>query len=319
MGNIQQLRMFGTLAERSATGLCENGIVAYTVGAMLSRREVLTGMMMAAAGSILGAKPLGWPIGSQTYPHRQMIKDGDFAGLLTTLKAIGVDTIELCSPFGYAEFAPLADGARVKATLGEHGMACESAHFSLRELRENQQRSLDWASAIGMTQIAVATLGGGSTPTMDAVKKAADEYNAISAVTAKAGIQQMLHNEGFEMSSVDGRRTYDVLFELLDPKLVKFQFQMSTISMGFVADEYFTKYPGRFLSIHVQDIDLNAPAPAGRGGRGAQTSVGKGSIDWVKTFKAAKIGGVKNYFVEQSMDLTRESVAALKAMTVAGE
>jgi sugar phosphate isomerase/epimerase len=271
---------------------------------------------MAAAGSLLDASPFGWPIGSQTYPHRQMIKDGDFAGLLTVLKDIGVAEVELCSPFGYAEFAPLADAAAVKKVIADHGMTCESAHFSLRELRENQQKSIDWAKAIGMTQMAVATLGGGTTPTMDAVKRAADEYNAIAAVAAKAGIQQLLHNEGFETSTVDGRRTYDVLMELLDPKLVKFQFQMSTISMGFVADEYFTKHPGRFLSMHVQDIDLNQPAPAGRTGRGVQVAVGQGSIDWVKTFKAAKTGGVKNYFVEQSMDLTKASVAALKALNV---
>ena len=44
------------------------------------------------------------------------------------------------------------------------------------------------------------------------------------------------------MSQVDGKRTYDMLFELLDPKLVKFQFQMSTIGLGFVAADYFTKY-----------------------------------------------------------------------------
>jgi sugar phosphate isomerase/epimerase len=46
------------------------------------------------------------------------------------------------------------------------------------------------------------------------------------------------------------------------------------------------------------------------------TPVGKGSIDWVKTFQAAKVGGVKNYFVEQNMDLTRESVAFLKTLKV---
>jgi len=38
--------------------------------------------------------------------------------------------------------------------------------------------------------------------------------------------------------------------------------------------------------------------------------------DGVKTFAAAKVGGVRNYFVEQTMELTRESVAALKALKV---
>jgi hypothetical protein len=37
-------------------------------------------------------------------------------------------------------------------------------------------------------------------------------------------LQQGLHNEDFELSMVDGKRTYDLLFDLLDPKLVKFQF-----------------------------------------------------------------------------------------------
>ena len=112
-----------------------------------------------------------------------------------------------------------------------------------------------------------ATLGdgnGGSNPTLDQVKKAADEYNKIAAAAAKAGMQQGLHNEGFEISMVDGKRTYDLLLDLLDPKLVKFQFQMSTITAGFVAAEYFMKYPGRFNSMHLQDVDMNAPGSAAR-------------------------------------------------------
>ena len=138
-------------------------------------------------------------------------------------------------------------------------------------------------------------------------------------------MQQGLHNEGFELSMVDGKRTYDLLFDLLDPKLVKFQFQMSTITAGLVGAEYFLKYPGRFNSMHLQDVDMgtsaSTPSPAGvpaarRGGRNPQVALGKGSIDWVKTFTAAKVGGVKNYFVEQTWELTQQSVAYLKSLNV---
>lgn len=280
----------------------------------LSRRDLLklTALLGVSMTTRADATPLGLPIGSQTWPHRQMIKDGDFAGLLNTLKSFGVDAVELCSPFGYAEFTPLADPKTVRTTLADYGMTCASAHFGMKELRENQQKSLDWAHAVGITQIIVASLGGGNTPSMDDVARAADEYNKIAAVTAKAGAQQGLHNEGFEVAMVDGRRVYDLLLERLDPALVKFQFQMSTIAQGLVAADYFTTYPGRFFSIHIQDVDL--AAPPGQGGRPVQTSVGKGSIDWAKTFAAAKTGGVKNYFVEQSMELTKASVAALKSM-----
>ena len=250
------------------------------------------------------------------------------------MKDIGIERIELCSAIGYNEFAKLADANETKKIISDHGMKCESAHFSMRELRDGQQKSIDWAKEIGMKQMMTASLGGpvkDGTTTMDAVKKAADEYNKIGAVAAKSGIQQGLHNEGFELAMVDGERVYDTLFKLLDPKLVKFQFQMSTITSGLVGAEYFTKYPGRFISMHLQDVDMNAPvppppppdpnAPAGRGrggGRGGrpQKPVGQGTIDWVKTFQAAKTGGVKNYFVEQNWDLTKESVAFLKSLKV---
>ena len=159
----------------------------------------------------------------------------------------------------------LANGNEVRKILADHGMKAESSHFSMGELRKSQEESIAWAKEVGITQMVTATLGegnGGNNPTLDQVKRAADEYNKIAAVAAKAGIQQGLHNEGFELSMVDGKRTYDLLFDLLDPKLVTFQFQMSTITAGFVAAEYFLKYPGRFSSMHLQDVDMNAPVPA---------------------------------------------------------
>jgi sugar phosphate isomerase/epimerase len=262
--------------------------------------------MAASRIAALRANPLGLPIGSQTYPHRAMLKE-DFPGLMKQLADLGVQRIEMCSPFGYTDFASLSKGAEVKKVIADHGLRCESGHFSMRELRERQAESIAWAREVGITQMITATLGAGNNPTMDDVKRAADEYNKIAAVAAKAGIQQGLHNEGFELSTVDGRRTYDVLFELLDPKLVRFQFQMSTISRGFDAAEYFTKFPGRFISMHLQDWNAEAKTAV---------AVGKGSIDWKKVFTAAKTGGVKNYFIEQNMEMTKEGVAFLKGLNV---
>ena len=273
---------------------------------------------LAQSASNVSATPLGLPIGVQVWPMRTMLKD--FPAFVKMVADIGVTRLELCSPVGYGpEFAVLKDAKEVVRIMSDHGIKCESSHFSMDELRHKQQQSLDWAKEIGITQVITATLGGGNHPTMDQVKKAADEYNKIAEISAKAGLQQGLHNEVFEMSSVDGKRTYDILLELLDPKLVKYQFQMSTITAGFVAAEYFTKYPGRFYSIHLQDIDMNAEPTVATGNgpaRKPQVPMGTGSIDWKKTFTAAKVGGVKNYFVEQAWDLTKQSVAYLKTLNV---
>ncbi|HXJ44583.1 MAG TPA: hypothetical protein VNH18_35175 [Bryobacteraceae bacterium] len=297
----------------------------------LNRRTFLANtaqasLIAALAPQLSSAKPLGLPIGSQTYPHRQRIKDGDFAGLMKDMKALGIDSVELCSP-GYAEFASLADGKQTRRIIEDAGLTCRSAHFNMPSLRNKQPEMIAWAKDIGMTQMSTATLSGpmkDGVTTMDTIKKSAAEYNKIGAEAAKAGLQQVLHNEGFELAKVEGdpRFCYDVLLELLDPKLVKMQFQMSTTRTLGDPVTYFTKYPGRFISMHLQGVNLKAPTPpppppgGGRGPGIPQLAVGKDDIDWKKVFTAAKTGGVKNYFVEQAWDLTVESVGYLKTLNV---
>jgi sugar phosphate isomerase/epimerase len=235
----------------------------------------------------------------------------DFPGTLKQLAAAGFKSIELCSPAGYTEFGfgGLAKykGAELKKIINDAGLTCVSSHFGLDELRKNQDDRIAWATDVGLTQMLVASLDGPKKPTMDDVKRAADEYNKMGEKAAKAGIQQGLHNEEFETSTVDGKRTYDILFELLDPKLVKFQFQVSTISQGFDAAEYFNKYPGRFVSMHVQG--WSAPEKK-------IVPVGKDTLDWKKIFTAAKTGGIKNYFVEMKLEMMKESVPYLHNLQV---
>jgi sugar phosphate isomerase/epimerase len=284
----------------------------------LSRREFLknAATSAAAAGFLsasaldLCANPLGLPIGCQTWPVREMIAK-DFPGTIQQLAAAGFQTIELCSPVGYADsgFAGLAkySGAELRKILGDAGVTCISSHFGIKELRDNQEARIAWAKEVGLRQMIVPSLGGPKKPTLDEVKRAADEYNKIAELSAKAGLQQGLHNEDFELSTINGKRTYDVLLELLDPKLVQFQFQVSTISQGYDAAEYFTKYPGRFFSMHVQ-------------GWSAQTkkimAVGQDTLDWKKIFTAAKTAGVKNYFVEMNLELMKASVPYLRSLQV---
>jgi len=284
----------------------------------ISRREFLKNAATSAAvaGLLSGdapelrASPLGMPIGCQTWPVRTMIAK-DFPGTIKQLAKAGFQTIELCSPVGYADsgFAGLAQytGAELRRVLADAGVQCVSSHFDIKELRENQARSIAWAKDVGLTQMMVPSLGGPRHPTMDDVKRAADEYNKIGEQTAKAGIQQGLHNEDFELTRVDGKRTYDLLFDLLDPELTKFQFQVSTISRGYDAAEYFTKHPGRFISMHVQGWSAKTRKI---------TAVGQGTLDWKKIFTAAKTGGIKNYFVEMDLNLMKASVPYLRNLQV---
>jgi len=284
----------------------------------LSRRAFIKNTATAAAAVSLfstgafelDANPLGLPIGCQTWPVREGIAK-DFPGTIKQLAAAGFHHIEICSPVGYDDsgFGGLAKfkGSELRKMLNDWGVKCISSHFSMEELRKDQPARIAWAQDLGLTQMLVASLGGPEHPTMDDVKRAAEEYNKIGEKAAAAGIQQGLHNEGFETSSVDGQRTYDLLFGLLDPKLVKFQFQVSTISEGFDAAEYLAKYPGRFISMHVQGWDAKTKKIV---------PVGQGTLDWKKIFTAAKTGGVKNYFVEMDFAMMKASVPYLRHLQV---
>jgi sugar phosphate isomerase/epimerase len=286
---------------------------------VISRREFVT---QSAAGALAGglvmsqaveldANPLGLPLGCQTWPVREMIAK-DFPSTLKQLSAAGFQSIEMCSPVGYADngFGDLAkySGNELKTIIRNAGLACVSSHFGIDELRKNQDDRIAWARDLGLTQMIVPSLAGPKHPTLDDVKRAAEEYNKIGEKAAQAGIQQGLHNENFECSTLpDGKRTYDVLFELLDRKLVKFQFQVSTISQGFDAAEYFTRYPGRFISMHVQGWSATSKKIV---------PVGQGTLDWKRIFTAAKVGGIENYFVEMELGMMRASVPYLRQLQV---
>ena len=135
----------------------------------MSRREFIektavgsgaAGFLVASAAN-LAANPLGLPIGSQVWPMRSTLKD--FPAFVEKLAGIGVTRLELCSPLGYgAEFSSLANPKEVSRILADRGLKAESSHFTLGELRKNQQKSIDWAKEIGITQMITASLGDGN-------------------------------------------------------------------------------------------------------------------------------------------------------------
>lgn len=266
--------------------------------------------VLSAGAMELRANPLGLPIGCQTYPVRKMIAQ-DFPGTIKVLADAGFKSIELCSPVGYADsgFGVVGkySGTELRKLFADHGVECFSSHFDINELRKDLPGRIAWAKDVGLTQMLVPSLDGPRNPTMDDVKRAADEYNKMGEESAKAGIRQGLHNENFELTMVNGKRTYDLLIGLLDPTYVNFQFQISTVSRGYDAAEYFMKYPGRFLSMHVQGWDANSKKI---------TAVGQDTLDWKKIFTAAKTGGVKNYFVEMNLDMMKASVPYLRKLQV---
>jgi sugar phosphate isomerase/epimerase len=273
----------------------------------LSRRQILAAASSLAAAR-LHADPLKMPIGFQSYSVRDLIGK-DFPGTLQQMAAIGFRSVEMCSPVGYerAGFGSLAkmSGAAMRATIEKAGLKCVSSHFQFRELQDKAPERIAWAKDLGLQQMVVASFGIKEGSPLADWTKACAAMNRIGEQTKKAGIQAAFHNHHGEFAKVGGTLIYDHLLGQLDPKLVKMQFQVAVVSIGFEAVPYFRKYPGRFASLHLADWSAQEKK---------MVPIGKGVVDWKKLFAAAKKGGVRNYFVEMNLDLMRDSVPYLRSL-----
>ena len=283
-----------------------------------TRREFLqrSALGLAAAGCAgpgalqLRADPLGFPIACQTFPVRDALSK-DFDGTLRQLAGIGYQAIEMCSPPGY-EHAGYGAFVNMKAAEMRHriqdaGLRCESCHYQFQELKAHMDERLVFAKELGLKQMVVATFGVGANAPLSDWARAADEMNRLGEQTQKAGIQLGFHNHDFEFREIDGVLIYDNLMETLDAKLIRMQFQVAVVRLGYKAATYLRKYPNRFLSMHLADWS-SADSKF--------VPVGSGAVDWKDLFTAARTGGISNYFVEMEMDALKPSYQYLHGLTV---
>jgi sugar phosphate isomerase/epimerase len=272
-----------------------------------TRRQLLGGASFGLAAA-MRADPLGMPIGCQLFPVGKMIAQ-DFPGTLKQLSEIGYKTVELCSPPSYEKsgFAPLVPmkASEVKKAFHDAGLTCISCHYGFKELKENLDDRIAYAKELGLKQMVLSSFGLKPDATLADWARAAGELNKIGEKTLKAGLPMGFHNHHGEFKEIDGVLIYDKLMSELDPKLVKMQFQVGVISIGFEAATYMTKYPGRIVSLHLSDWSATEKK---------QVAIGKGVVDWKKLFAAAKTGGVKNYYVEMNLEAMRESYPYLHAL-----
>jgi sugar phosphate isomerase/epimerase len=241
------------------------------------------------------------PVGFQVWTVKdQLVKD--FPGTLKMMKGLGYQCVEMCSPPGYESsgFGPLMKlkAKEMRQIINDAGLVFESTHYGMDEFRKNLKERIQFAAESGQKQMILSSFGLSENATMSDWMKAVDELNKFGMESKKAGIQMGFHNHHGEFAKIDGLLIYDELLKQFDPELVKMQFQVAVISIGYKAATYFEKYPGRFISAHLADW-----SPAEK----KNVPIGKGIVDWKEFFASVGKGGIKNIFVEMDPDTFKES------------
>lgn len=279
----------------------------------LSRRQFLGKSALGIGSAVIAShlpvnlnarsfqKTVKLPIGFQVWTIKdKLVKD--FAGTLKMMAGLGYQSVEMCSPPGYESsgFGPLMKltAKEMRQIINDAGLVFESTHYGMDEFRKNLKERIEFAAESGQKQMILSNFGLPEKATMSDWKKAADELNKFGMESKKAGIQMGFHNHHGEFAKIDGVLIYDELLKQFDPDLVKMQFQVAVISIGYKAATYFEKYPGRFISAHLADWLPNEKK---------NVPIGKGIVDWKEFFASTGKGGVKNIFVEMDPETFKES------------
>ncbi|GAC1422867.1 MAG: sugar phosphate isomerase/epimerase [Flavisolibacter sp.] len=283
----------------------------------MNRRAFVKKMTMGAGATmtlsilpellLTQAKSLNIPIGFQTFPIRDMLAK-NFAGTLKMMADQGYQLTEMCSPKGYAKngYGPLVDlkASEMRKIIIDAGLNCPSCHFGFGELIDNLDDRIEFANQLGLTQMICSTFWLPKKASLNDYLAAAEKLNRAALKIKQAGMQAGFHNHSFEFEKLEGTLIYDALMGRFDAELIKMQFQTEVITLGYKASTYFNKYPGRFVSAHLSDWTNEK----------MQVSIGKGVIDWQEFFSSAKVGGVKNFFVEMDLDKFKDSAVFIQSL-----
>jgi sugar phosphate isomerase/epimerase len=269
---------------------------------------ILAGMVPADLSTNLLLKAKKMPLGFQVWTVKDALVK-DFAGTLKMIADMGYKSVEMCSPPGYESsgFGPLMKltAKEMKQIINDAGLVFESSHYGMNELRNHLDERIEFAKESGQKQMILSSFGLAKNATMSDWLKAADELNTIGIKTKKSGIQTGFHNHNTEFEKIGDTLIYDALMNQFDPEYVKMQFQVAVISIGYKASDYFTKYPGRFISAHLADWSPTEKK---------SVTLGKGIVDWKAFFDTVKKGGVKNIFIEMDLSTFKDSSTFINSL-----
>jgi len=271
--------------------------------ATVTRREFL-----ASAGASLSALRLGLGAESRVTNHDSLARIGLQLYTLRNEMRASVDaTLARVAQIGYkeVEFAGYFGKTpkQIRALLDANRLTSPSSHGAdPQTLRTRWPQALEEAKVVGHRYMVCASLPENARGTVDDYKRAAALLNQRGEEARKVGIRLGYHNHDVEFQPLGGTTGYDVLLAECDPKLVQMQLDLFWIVMGKHDPlAYFTRFPGRFFSVHVKDMNA----------AGEMVDVGAGRLPFAKYFAAGKKAGVKHYFVEH--DRPGDAFASVKA------
>ncbi len=200
---------------------------------------------------------------------------------------------------------------KFRALLAEHGLKPVSGHFPYDRFKNEPEKVVAEAKALGLKYAGCAWISHKPPFTEAAAREAAAVFNKAGALAAQHGIKLFYHCHGYEFHRLGDDTLMDLLMRETNPKHVSFE--MDVLWVVFPGEDpvkWLKKYPGRWELMHLKDLKKGVKTGDLSGKTDVTNNVplGTGQMDWPAILKAAQESGVKYYFIEDESPTVLEQI-----------
>ncbi len=242
-------------------------------------------------------------LGLQLYSLRDQFAK-DVSGTLDKVRDMGFKNVETAGTYGLAP-------EQFKKELEARGLTAVSAHFSYDEFRDQLDKVVRDAKALGVKYAGCAWIPHSGAFTEKDCREAAHMFNKAGETLAKHGIKFFYHTHGFEFQPHGSGNLFDLLMAETKPEFVTYEMDVFwVVHGGQKPAELFEKYKGRFDLVHLKDMRIGTPINLLSGGTDVKNDVamGTGQIEYRRVLPAAAKSGVKWYFLEDESPTSEQQI-----------
>ncbi|UCH63862.1 MAG: sugar phosphate isomerase/epimerase [Fidelibacterota bacterium] len=251
-----------------------------TRGEFIRTTAAGTVALMAGTALPLRAARKDIPIGVQLWSVRQTAA-ADLPGTLAGIKKIGYDGVEFA---GYYN----KKAKEVRKLLDDNGLKALGSHLQLQTFADEAiDETIEFSNVLGLKYLAVPMMWG--VDTLDAWKKAADNFNGIAEKLKPHGMEIGFHNHTGEFKPVDDVVPLEYFFSNTSDDVFM---QLDIGHCIKVADPlyYLKKFPGRARSVHIKDWNPETKS----------NIPGEGDVKWPETIELCEtVAGTEVYIIEE--------------------
>lgn len=227
------------------------------------------------------------PLAVQLYTLRKL--SDSFDDILSAVADAGFGAVETVGTHGLS-------AEQMQEKLAQHNLRIVSSHVALNTLKDAPDDVIAFNKANNNTTLVVPYLTPEQRPAdAEGWCELGRALASLGRICRDQGMRLLYHNHDFEMQELDGKLAIDWLFSEAAPDELGFEPDLAWIVRGGQDPlAVLERYAGRCPRVHVKDI-----APAGQSqDEDGWADVGRGTLDWVQYFQAAKRAGAEWFIVE---------------------